>query len=291
MLAPLVLDGRSGQRPGSPPFDPDPHQCPDRAPHVREGPVRSLLPMSFDHPRAGARAPPRRRRPGLHRTHPRPGARPSRSSSPAATSWPAPRPAPARRPPSCCRCSSGSARRTPIRAPAARPIRALVLAPTRELALQVEESVRDYGRHAADPLDRHLRRRRLRPAGPRAARRPRDRRRHARPPARPPRPAHDRPVARSRSSSSTRPTGCSTWASSATSARSSRSLPARRQNLLFSATFSDEIRSLAEGFLHDPASVQVTPAQHGRAAGHAGRPPGRPRAQARAAEPPRSGPA
>ena len=36
-------------------------------------------------------------------------------------------------------------------------------------------------------------------------------------------------------------------------------LPARRQNLLFSATFSEEIRSLARGFLHDPASVQVTP--------------------------------
>jgi ATP-dependent RNA helicase RhlE len=36
-------------------------------------------------------------------------------------------------------------------------------------------------------------------------------------------------------------------------------LPPRRQNLLFSATFSDEIRSLAGGFLHDPATVQVTP--------------------------------
>ena len=36
-------------------------------------------------------------------------------------------------------------------------------------------------------------------------------------------------------------------------------LPPKRQNLLFSATFSDEIRSLASGFLHDPASVQVTP--------------------------------
>ena len=36
-------------------------------------------------------------------------------------------------------------------------------------------------------------------------------------------------------------------------------LPARRQNLLFSATFSREIRSLAEGMLNDPASVQVTP--------------------------------
>jgi ATP-dependent RNA helicase RhlE len=36
-------------------------------------------------------------------------------------------------------------------------------------------------------------------------------------------------------------------------------LPDRRQNLLFSATFSREIRALAEGLLRTPASVQVTP--------------------------------
>jgi ATP-dependent RNA helicase RhlE len=36
-------------------------------------------------------------------------------------------------------------------------------------------------------------------------------------------------------------------------------LPARRQNLLFSATFSAPIRALAEGLLDRPASVQVTP--------------------------------
>ncbi len=36
-------------------------------------------------------------------------------------------------------------------------------------------------------------------------------------------------------------------------------LPRERQNLLFSATFSDEIRGLADAFLHNPASVQVTP--------------------------------
>jgi ATP-dependent RNA helicase RhlE len=36
-------------------------------------------------------------------------------------------------------------------------------------------------------------------------------------------------------------------------------LPDRRQNLLFSATFSREIRGLAEGLLDRPASVQVTP--------------------------------
>ena len=34
-------------------------------------------------------------------------------------------------------------------------------------------------------------------------------------------------------------------------------LPARRQNLLFSATFSDEIRELSDGLLSDPAHVQI----------------------------------
>src|SRR5207249_1545185 len=34
-------------------------------------------------------------------------------------------------------------------------------------------------------------------------------------------------------------------------------LPAKCQNLLFSATFSDEIRELATGLLHDPAYVQI----------------------------------
>ncbi len=36
-------------------------------------------------------------------------------------------------------------------------------------------------------------------------------------------------------------------------------LPARRQNLLFSATFSEEIRRLAGGLLDNPASVEVAP--------------------------------
>jgi len=34
-------------------------------------------------------------------------------------------------------------------------------------------------------------------------------------------------------------------------------LPARRQNLLFSATFSDEIRGLADSLLRQPAYVQI----------------------------------
>jgi len=36
-------------------------------------------------------------------------------------------------------------------------------------------------------------------------------------------------------------------------------LPKKRQNLLFSATFSDEIRDLAKGLLHAPAQIQATP--------------------------------
>src|SRR5690554_4005958 len=36
-------------------------------------------------------------------------------------------------------------------------------------------------------------------------------------------------------------------------------LPAKRQNLLFSATFSKDIRKLAGSFLHNPASVEATP--------------------------------
>ncbi len=36
-------------------------------------------------------------------------------------------------------------------------------------------------------------------------------------------------------------------------------LPKRRQNLLFSATFSDEIRQLAKGLVNDPIEISVTP--------------------------------
>jgi ATP-dependent RNA helicase RhlE len=36
-------------------------------------------------------------------------------------------------------------------------------------------------------------------------------------------------------------------------------LPARRQNLMFSATFSDDIRKLAHGILHSPAQIDIAP--------------------------------
>jgi ATP-dependent RNA helicase RhlE len=38
-----------------------------------------------------------------------------------------------------------------------------------------------------------------------------------------------------------------------------RLLPQKRQNLLFSATYSDDIRGLAERLLHEPLSIQVAP--------------------------------
>lgn len=36
-------------------------------------------------------------------------------------------------------------------------------------------------------------------------------------------------------------------------------LPKQRQNLMFSATFSDDIRNLAKGLAHDPVEISVTP--------------------------------
>ncbi len=139
-----------------------------------------------------------------------------------------------------------------------RPIRALVLAPTRELALQVEESVRVYGRHwgvrsaaiyggvGFSPQAGALRR------------------------------GVDVVVAtpgRLLDHLGQRTIDLSTVEILVLDEadrmldmgfirdirRVLEVLPPRRQNLLFSATFSEDIRSLARGFLHDPASVQVTP--------------------------------
>jgi ATP-dependent RNA helicase RhlE len=136
------------------------------------------------------------------------------------------------------------------------PIRCLVLTPTRELALQVEESVRTYGASRPirsttiyggvgfDPQVRHLR------AGPEIV------------------------VAT--------PGRLLDHAGQGTIDLGSVEilvldeadrmldmgfirdirrilslLPAKRQNLLFSATFSNEIRDLAGAFLNDPAQVQI----------------------------------
>ena len=108
--------------------------------------------------------------------------------------------------------------------PARHPIRVLVVTPTRELAVQVGASFKAYGRHTGlrttviyggvpmPPQERDLL------AGVEIV--------VARPAGSSTMPAARRSTSvRSRSSSSTRPTGCSTWASSTTSAGSSRCSP------------------------------------------------------------------
>ena len=139
-----------------------------------------------------------------------------------------------------------------------RPIRALVLTPTRELALQVEESVRTYGRRRPipsvaiyggvgfEPQVRALRR------GPSIV---------VATPGR----LLDHVGRRTIDLS-----GVEILVLDEADRmldmgfirdirRVLDLLPARRQNLLFSATFSDEIRSLASGLLDRPATVDVAP--------------------------------
>jgi hypothetical protein len=69
---------------------------------------------------------------------------PSRRSSPGTTSSASRRPARARRRRSRCPCSPGSRRNRPGQR---RGTRVLVIAPTRELVLQIEENIRAYAKH------------------------------------------------------------------------------------------------------------------------------------------------
>ena len=178
---------------------------------------------SFDRARPAARDPAGRDRVRLHHAHARSRRRRFPSSSPATTSWAAPRPAPARPPASACRsCTSSRRTRTPSPSPARHPVRALILAPTRELAIQVEEQIKEYGKYTDLRSTVRLRRRghqasscrscapASRSSSPRRAACSTTSSRRA------------STSARSRSSCSTKPTGCSTWASSPTSSGSWR---------------------------------------------------------------------
>ena len=141
-------------------------------------------------------------------------------------------------------------------APAAgkrKPIRGLVLVPTRELAAQVEASVKIYGKHLKltstalfggvgfGPQVVGAAPRRGHPGG------------HARTPARPPQPAQRRLPHMWKCSCSTKPTACSTWASSTTcgacspscppTARTCSSPPRSRRRSRRSPTSSSTIRA------------------------------------------------
>ena len=120
--------------------------------------------------------------------------------------------------------------------PTAGEVQALVLTPTRELCIQVTQALRTYGARKGIDVVAVFGGAPIRtPAGAAARRRP-HRRRDRRPRARP----HLARVAASSTtaatSSSTRPTRCSTSASWRTSRRSSTLTPNSRQTALFSAT-------------------------------------------------------
>ncbi|MFL5771462.1 MAG: DEAD/DEAH box helicase [Chloroflexota bacterium] len=138
------------------------------------------------------------------------------------------------------------------------PVRVLVLTPTRELALQVEASVRTYGAHRRvrstaiyggvgfDPQVRALR------AGPAIV---------VATPGRLLDHANQRTIDLSQVEVLVLDEAdrMLDMGFIRDIRRVLDLLPARRQNLLFSATFSEEIRRLAAGLLHDPVTVQVTP--------------------------------
>ena len=139
-----------------------------------------------------------------------------------------------------------------------RPVRALVLTPTRELALQVEEAVRVYGRHRPvrsvaiyGGVGLEGQARSLRAGPPIVVATPGRLLDHAG------RGGID--LSRVEVLVLDEADRMLDMGFIRDIRRILALLPAARQNLLFSATFSDEIRTLASGILRDPATVQVAP--------------------------------
>ena len=165
---------------------------------------------------------------------------------------------------------------------AQRRVRALILTPTRELAAQVAESVKNYGKHMPFKTAVDLRRRQHQPA--------------------------DRPAAARRRHLVATPGRLLDHAQQRTVdlrhveifvldeadrmldmgflpdiRRVIAMLPQQRQNLLFSATFPDDIRALANKLLHSPVSDRGRRAQRRRGQDRAGRVLRRQRPEARLA--------
>ena len=130
------------------------------------------------------------------------------------------------------------------------------------------------GLRQQDPAqDRPRRRRRVDQQAVRAAcARRRHPRRHARPPARPRRPPRRRPDRRPATSCSTKPTRCSTSASSTTCARSPSWFRRTARRMLFSATMPKAIADLAAEYLSNPASGRSHASGQGCRQGRAVRP-------------------
>jgi ATP-dependent RNA helicase RhlE len=142
--------------------------------------------------------------------------------------------------------------------PDRRPVRALVLTPTRELALQVEQNVRTYGRYRPtrsvaiyggvgfNPQATALRR-----GTPIVVATPGRLLDHVS--------QHTIDLSRLEILVLDEADRMLDMGFIPDIRRILALLPARRQSLLFSATFSDEIRTLAAGLLIDPATVDVAP--------------------------------
>ncbi len=169
--------------------------------------------------------------------------------------------------------------------PARHPVRALILTPTRELAIQVEEAVKTYGKYTGPALDGRLRRRRHQAAAADRSRRHRDPGRHAR---------HGCSITSSRNRLYLGQVEIFVLDEADRMLdmgfipdikRIMALLPAtaKRQNLLFSATFSNEIKKLADQLLNAPQTDRSREAQHHRRNRVAKRLQGRDRPEARVA--------
>ena len=132
--------------------------------------------------------------------------------------------------------------------------------PTRELASQIGDSFRTYGQHTGlrhavvyggvgqNPQVARLRQRRRHP------------RRHAGPAARPDEPGLRRSAQRRNARCSTKPTRCSTWASSTTCGGSSPRVPAPAADAdVLGHDAAARFASWPTEWLRDPAHVQVAP--------------------------------
>ena len=148
--------------------------------------------------------------------------------------------------------------------PARHPVRCLVLTPTRELAVQVAEAIKTYGRKVPAARVGRLRRRPARSRRSRScapASRSSSPRRAASSTSSASAP---RTSTRWRSSSSTRRTGCWTWASCPTSGASWTCCPTASRTCCSRRRSRDDIKRLAGSILANPETIEV--ARHGTAA-------------------------